>query len=208
MIVVCAALGCAVSACASTETCYEAGTPPNQLRTIYVVQRGWHTGVAVPTAEWSFLSEFPNIEHLELGWGDERFYQAEETTLWMGIRAALWPTPSTIHAIGLAAVTPHDAWADAVVPVRVSVSGLRAMTRGIEQEFSEDEPVASGPEISTAPAPNRFYRAKRSFYFPRMCNWWIARRLEDAGCPIRPWTILTASQVIHAAHRFRGEPHE
>ena len=53
-----------------------------------------------------------------------------------------------------------------------------------------------------APAPNRFYRAHRSFYFPRMCNWWISRRLEAAGCPIRAWTVVTASRVMREARGF------
>jgi surface antigen len=50
-----------------------------------------------------------------------------------------------------------------------------------------------------APSPNRFYKAKRKFYFPRMCNWWVAARLMQAGCSIEPWTVITASRAMSEA---------
>lgn len=212
-IILCAALACTLSACASTQTCYQNGTPTSELRTIYIVHRGWHTGVAIaaadwPNQRWSLLREFPSVEHLEFGWGDERFYQEEETTFWMAIRAAFWPTPSVIHVIGFATPRPSNIQADAVVTVQVSAEGLRRMAAGIERESDGAHPTASGPEVPWAPAPNRFYQATRSFYFPRMCNWWIAHRLQDAGCPILPWTVVTASRVVREARGFRGEEEE
>lgn len=210
----CAALAWTVSACASTQTCYEQGAPSDALHTIFVVQRGWHTGVAIraadwPDKSWGLLREFPGVRYLEFGWGDERFYQAEKNTFWMGARAALWPTPSVIHVIGIGDATTLEIQANAirandVVPVRVSAEGLRELTAGIEREFEGERPVVAGPEVPWAPAPNRFYKSERSFYFPRMCNWWIARHLEAAGCPIRPWTVVTASHVMRAAERFGG----
>jgi uncharacterized protein (TIGR02117 family) len=203
----CAALGCLVTACASNPSCYETGTPAAELRTIFIVQRGWHTGVLIPAADWPnrrwrLLQEFTAVDFLEFGWGDERFYQAEENTVGVAVRAALWPTPSVIHVIGLASNGPTDAQANDIVPVRVSAEGLRALTAGIEREFAGEQPIPNGPEVSWAPAPNRFYDAKRTFYFPRMCNWWVAKRLEDAGCPIRPWTVVAARRVIREARRF------
>jgi uncharacterized protein (TIGR02117 family) len=206
-MLVCAMLACVTSACASNQTCYQPGTPANELHTIYIVQRGWHTGVAIPVADWPnktwpLLREFPGVEFLEFGWGDERFYQAETNTIWMGLRAALWPTSSVIHVIGFDAPAPADIQANAVVPVRVSTEGLRDLTAGLEQEFDGEHPSASGPQVHWAPAPNRFYKAGRSFYFPRMCNWWIAQRLAEAGCPIRPWTVVTASRVLREAQSY------
>lgn len=206
-IFISAALGCFVTACASNPHCYEPGTAATELRTIFVVKRGWHTGVLVPVADWpnarwSVLEDFSTADLLEFGWGDTRFYQSEENTFAMGVRAALWPTPSVIHVIGLDSTEASDARANEIVPVRVSTGGLRALIAGIEREFAADQPKPTGQKVSWAPDPNRFYDAKGAFYFPRMCNGWVAKRLEDAGCPIRPWTILTAGQVIRNARSF------
>jgi hypothetical protein len=207
-ILLCAALTSVISACASSETCYEPGTPPDALRTIHIVQRGWHTGVVIPAAEWpnrnwSVLREFRNVGYLEFGWGEERFYQADDTTLWDGSRAALWPSPSVVHVIGLAEPAPLGARANEVVAVKVPADGLRRLTAAIEDEFEGEEPRPNGREVSWAPSPNRFYPAKQSFYFPHLCNWWIAVRLKDAGCPIQPWTVVTASQVMERVRGFR-----
>lgn len=193
-------------ACSHTRACRHEGASKDELRSIYVVQRGWHTGIAVavadwPNRDWSLLKEFPEAEYLEFGWGDERFYQAERNTPWLGTRAVLWPTSSVIHVIAFDAPL-GDMQANAVEVVQVSRSGLQQLTRSIEGEFAGVRPTEAGPQTRLAPSPNRFYTGKRSFYFPRMCNWWIARHLAAAGCPVEPWTIVTASQVMEKARGF------
>jgi uncharacterized protein (TIGR02117 family) len=198
---------CCLAGCSTTGTCYVEGARPESLQTIYVVRRGWHTGVAIaledwPNLEWQLIEEFPDVEYLEFGWGDERFYQAERNTSWLGIRAALWPTSSVIHVIGLREPIFDDVHADEIVAVRLSRNGLRALTKSIKREFSGERPVQSGSPLGAAPDPNRFYEARRSFYFPRMCNWWIAARLKEAGCPIQPWSVIGALRVMREARGF------
>jgi hypothetical protein len=194
------------------DACYDQGERLESLRTIYVVRRGWHTGVVVakqdwPNREWALLEEFPDSAYLEFGWGDERFYQAEKNTFWLGMRAALWPTSSVVHVIGIREPTADDVRADEIVAVRVPITGLRTLTHAIEREFAGARPVRTGVSASGMPVPNWFYEAKRSFYFPRMCNWWIASRLAEAGCPIRPWSVIAASRVMREAREFAREPH-
>ena len=62
---------------------------------VYVVSHGWHTGIVLPakllTADNPQLkARFGEVEFLEVGWGDEAFYQAEEITFANAARAALW----------------------------------------------------------------------------------------------------------------------
>lgn len=184
---------------------------PDSLRTIYIVRRGWHTGVAVavsdwPNQAWTVLNDFPRVDYLEFGWGDERFYQAEKNTLWLGSRAALWPTSSVIHVIGLQTPIATNVHADEIVAVRIPLEGVRRLTAAIEEEFAGERPTPpSGSALASAPSPNRFYKSERRFFFPRMCNWWIARRLQNAGCPIQPWSVITASRVIREARGFAGD---
>lgn len=201
---------CSITGCSSTGKCFVSGALPDSLRSIYVVRRGWHTGIVVAAADWPnrgwiLLTDFPNVDYLEFGWGDERFYQAERNTLWLGSRAALWPTSSVIHVIGLPAPVTGNAHADEIVEVRIPIDGLRRLTTAIEQEFAGDRPTPSGSALSSAPTPNRFYEAKRSFFFPLMCNWWIATRLQEAGCPIQPWSVVTASRVMREAREFGAQ---
>lgn len=185
----------------------QAGKP---YGTVYVVQRSWHTGIAIaasdwPSRNWSALRDFPDVEYLELGWGDERFYKAEQNTLWLGSRAALWPTPSTIHVIGLQGPLARTAQADDLLALHITQAGMRRLARSLEQEFAQGQPGAEGSQLASAPAPNRFYPGKRPFFFPRMCNWWIAMHLHAAGCAIQPWSIITSGQVMRTARGFDGE---
>jgi uncharacterized protein (TIGR02117 family) len=198
---------CARPGCATDGACLDDSTPPELVRSIYIVERGWHTGIAIaaadwPNRDWSLLAQFSDSDYLEFGWGDERFYQAESETVWLGIRAALWPTSSVIHVIGVRSPIVENIDADEIVEVRVSADGLRRMAEAIEREFTERTPTATPVSLSLAPKPNHFYSAKRKFFFPQMCNWWIASRLEEAGCPIQPRTVVTATRILREARSF------
>jgi uncharacterized protein (TIGR02117 family) len=190
--------------CSSAKTCYETAATGEPLHSIYVVRRAWHTGIIIRAADWptpSFLTkDFPEADYLEFGWGDAAFYQAEEETLWLGLRAALWPTSSVIHVIGLTDPLSKNARADDIVEVRVSRTGLLQLVAALDAEFVAHSPV--GRELDATPKPNRFYSAHRSFFFPRMCNWWTAKRLQDAGCPVTAWSVVTAAQVLRKVRRL------
>lgn len=196
--------------CSSLHPCNVPDTPAASLHSIQVVRRGWHTGIIIavadwPDRKWPLLAAFPQEKYLEFGWGDERFYQAEETTPWLASRAALWPTASVIHVIGLRSLAADEVQADDIVEVRVSAAGIAALAASIQREFAGEIPTVSGQPLNMAPMPNRFYEAKRSFYFPRMCNWWTAKRLQDAGCPSQAWSVITASRVMRDARGFSGK---
>jgi uncharacterized protein (TIGR02117 family) len=196
-----------LAGCASNDACYELGTPGESLRSVYVIKRAWHTGVAVaasdwPDRDWSVLADFPDSRYLEFGWGDARFYQAQEETWWMAVRAAFFSTGSVVHVIGFDHPTPEALIADEVVEVHLSEDGLRKLTASIQAEFQEATPRAFGTPLRGVPEPNRFYHAKRRFFFPRMCNWWTARRLQDGGCPVAAWSVIMANRVIREAEGF------
>ena len=200
-----------LAGCASNDACYEPTTSPESLRSVYVIKRAWHTGIAIaatdwPNQDWSVLRDFPDSRYLEFGWGDARFYQAEEESFWLGIRAAFFSTSSAIHVIGFNRPATDALLADEVIEVRVSAEGLRQLAQSIQQEFAQTEPVANGAALNATPAPNEFYSAKRRFFFPRMCNWWTARRLEEASCPIAAWSVVSANRIIREARGFAGSP--
>lgn len=201
----------ALAGCASSDACYEPTKASESLRSVYVVKRAWHTGIAVaaadwPNRDWSVLGDFPASGYLEFGWGDARYYQAEEETLWLGIRAALFSTASTIHVIGFQHPTPEALRAEEVVEVRLSAEGLKQLAQSIEKEFTQPAPIPTGGPLSVTPEPNKFYSARRRFFFPRMCNWWTARRLNEGGCPIAPWSVISAGRVMREARGFASAP--
>ena len=206
-------LAALLSGCASNDACYAPTTPQESLRSVYVIKRAWHTGVAVaaadwPNRNWSVLADFPDSRYLEFGWGDARFYQApaDEETWWLARRAAFFSTGSAVHVIGFNHTTPEALLADEVVEVRLSADGLRKLTASIEAEFKEKTPRSFGVPLLGPPEPNKFYYARRRFFFPRMCNWWTSKRLHDGGCPIAAWSVVSANRVIGEAKGFASAP--
>lgn len=200
-----------LSGCASNDACYEPPQPEQGLRSVYVVKRAWHTGVAVaasdwPNRDWAVLGDFPDSRYLEFGWGDARFYQADQETWWLTVRAAFFSTASVVHVIGFNHPTPEALRADEVVEVHLTEDGLRKLAASIEAELKDAAPESVGGVLNGTPEPNKFYPAKRRFFFPRMCNWWTARRLQDGGCPVAAWTVILANRVIREAKGFASAP--
>lgn len=82
-------------------------------RTIFVVSHGWHTGLILP---YESLSALPDLEkvmgestYFEFGWGDADFYQAEEVTSGITLKAILWPTESVLHVVSSSFYRSSDA---------------------------------------------------------------------------------------------------
>ncbi|HEV2430467.1 MAG TPA: DUF2459 domain-containing protein, partial [Burkholderiales bacterium] len=88
----------ALAACAQQPTC-------DATRTLYVVSHGWHSGLVVERSD--LVKRLPGLalgegSLVEIGWGEERFYQAREATLGMALRAVLQPNASVLQVVPFA----------------------------------------------------------------------------------------------------------
>ena len=75
---------------------------------VYIVNHGWHTGFIIPAADIQkkrpkLKERFADVPYIEFGWGDKGFYQANEITSGLTLRAIFWPTESVIHAVAVPA---------------------------------------------------------------------------------------------------------
>jgi len=69
---------------------------------IYVVNHGWHTGLIVRRADIPLglvpeTGDFPAADYR----GDWYYYQSGAPGLWLTLKAALWPTASVLHVVGV-----------------------------------------------------------------------------------------------------------
>ncbi len=183
-----------------------AGDPP---KTIHIIRHGWHTGIAVrcadvPPGMLPVVRDFPDADHLEFGWGDDAFYRSPDPTKGIAVRAALWPTPSVLHVVGLQG-TPganFPAPVTEILAVELSTEGWGRLVAFIDQRFARAANGRLQPLETGLYGASRFYRAQGSFYLPRMCNWWTAAALRAAGCPITPGFALNAGNVMWQTRRF------
>jgi uncharacterized protein (TIGR02117 family) len=201
----------ALSACSGASRCYSDADSMAGRHSIFVVRRGFHTGIALRAEDWpdrggKLLQDFPGARYLEFGWGDAAYYQAQEKTIGMTLAAVFWPTDSVMEVIGLNAVSMQRSDDYEAVEVPLSDAGWRALVASIAASFAGNEITPTGTAFTTAAGQSRFYHARGHFYFPRMCNRWTAERLKSASCPIQAWSVVTASRIMREAHRFDAVP--
>ncbi|MBI4526600.1 MAG: DUF2459 domain-containing protein [Deltaproteobacteria bacterium] len=174
---------------------------------IFVVNYGWHTGIALRKADiaQSILPEvrdFPDAEFLEFGWGDWDYYQAADAGVGMALKAAFWSSRSVLHAIGFKGTVQEYFQGGEVVELALSEEGLEQLVLFLADTFERGGPGLPAPASPGLYVNSRFYPAKGKFHIFRNCNTWVAEALQSAGFPVNPSSAITARNVIEQAKRF------
>lgn len=181
-----------------------AGAPTHP---VYVVSHGWHTGLVVPRAGLPAgllpeADELPTAEYLEFGWGEDRFYRAKDPGIVDGAKALFWRNPSVLHVVGFRG-PPARFFPDfTMVRVELSEPGMAQLCAFVRESYARDAAGKAQPLGPGLYGEGRFYRATGSYYFPKMCNFWTARALRRAGCPITPAWTISAGNVMFQARGF------
>ena len=89
-----------------TIKCFATELEKSAKNEVYVVNHGWHTGFVVHASEIQkeipeLKQRFGNAPYIEFGWGDKEFYQANEITPDITLKAIFLPTESVLHAVAV-----------------------------------------------------------------------------------------------------------
>lgn len=192
---------------------------------LYVVSHGWHTGLILPLQ--SVAARLPGLvegfairevsgtetDWVEVGWGDKGFYQAQEITAGLALRAFFASPGAVLHVVRPEAETrmsvvppsPAEYFAGSeVVELRISDQELEAVCRFVVLSFER------GPDGELLPlgtglyGDSRFYEAKGRYNVLHTCNTWTAKGVVSAGIDLEPHGILTARGVMRAARQSTG----
>ncbi|MEX0684848.1 MAG: DUF2459 domain-containing protein [Balneolales bacterium] len=174
---------------------------------IYVVQHGWHAGIVLPTGHiptdlWVEDTTFPTVNFLEIGWGDRGYYQADQVTLGILMRASFWPTPSILHIAGFQTPVADYFAGSQVIEIQITEEGMKELVNFITSYFQTDKngfAIADGGGLYGT--YSSFYKAKTYYYLPKTSNTWTARALRSTGAPITPIYGLTSGNVMYQARR-------
>ncbi len=149
-------------------------------RTLYVVSHGWHSGIVVERAD--LVKQVPALAAaigrdgpVEVGWGEERFYQARDTTVGMALSAVLSPNSSVLQVVPLVE-SPRNYFPNSqIVELRTDEAGYAAALGLIAASFKP------GPERlgRSLYGEGWFYRAEGSFHLFNNCNTWVATVLQE-----------------------------
>lgn len=173
----------------------------NGTNNLYIVSHGWHTGLVVPaqaiTAHLPELrARFQDAPYIEFGWGDKGFYQAEEITTRLTLRAIFWPTPSVIHAVAV----PNDVRAyfnnSDIESLCLTDHELSSLVDFLVGSFDKNECGEIIPLKHGIYGNSQFYKGTGDYYLMNTCNKWTAKGLKSIGMNISPTFKLTSSSVM------------
>jgi len=191
---------------ASVESLYPP-TPGQPHETVYVVNHGGHTGLVFEKDKLSKQAkppceQFKGSRYIEVGWGDEGFYQAQRVTSGVALRAVLWPTTTVLHIVGMDRPAQQYFTRSGIIKVDLSKPGFQRLCSFLASSYFRD---AQGSVIDLGPGTydnSRFYKATGKYFFPKTCNVWTAKALRSAGCPITPFCAIGARNVFRQTEKF------
>jgi uncharacterized protein (TIGR02117 family) len=199
------AVSCSTCAAPVSETLAPSESEPR--KTIYLVNHGWHAGIVlrrtdIPDNIWPKLGNSPDMEYLEVGWGDMDYYQIPDPHLGFILKAALLPTASVLHIVGFNDHVPAYFPYSEIIRIELSSAGFERLSRTIASSFALDK---AGNITSLSPGRygnSRFYLSRETYHLFNTCNVWTARALRTAGLPITPATATSVGNLMSQARKF------
>ena len=176
---------------------------------VHVVRHGWHSGIVVRAADvpehaWPARRELVGADHLEVGWGNRAYYQAPDPSLWLGLRALLWPTSGVLHMVAFSGPVEHYFASTEIVALQVTPQGLARLVAAVSANHEQDaagQPIRLGPGLY---GTSRFYASNEAFHLFATCNVWVAAMLREAGVSVSP-ALSPTSGMLFAQLRRHGQ---
>ncbi len=173
-------------------------------KTIYLVGHDWHAGIVVkrsdiPEDTWPEHKDFTENEYLEIGWGEQNYYQKSDPSLGDAIKAGLWPTSSVLHIAGFNGAITSYFPNSKIIKINLSYQGFKKLCQYIKASYAKDR---YGQSIKLSPGlygNSHFYLAKDSYHAFRTCNVWAAKALQAAEYPISPASSLIVESLMSQA---------
>jgi len=191
-----------------TIKCFATELEKSAKNEVYVVNHGWHTGFVLQTSEIQkeipeLKKRFGNVPYIEFGWGDNEFYQAEEITSGITLKAIFLPTDSVVHAVAVSLKADKYFKHSEVEKFCLEDSELKSLVDFISKSFYRDE---SGNILKLNHGiygDSQFYKAKGDFHIFNTCNKWTAKGLESAGMEISTTFKITAGSIMNYLSKDR-----
>jgi uncharacterized protein (TIGR02117 family) len=177
----------------------------DSLKTIYLIKQKWHTAVVfmVEDIDSSSLPEikyFQKAELIDIGWGDEAFYQYPDFDWDLAYKALFNSTHSTLRIEGIyITLQQYFAISEIVIELKVTNEQLRILLKYVADTAWKDENGTD--KILSTQYLNRvyFFKANGNYHLFNTCNTWLARGLKQSGLDIKDDIILTEQLFNEAA---------
>ncbi|MEX2456036.1 MAG: DUF2459 domain-containing protein, partial [Balneolaceae bacterium] len=154
---------------------------------IYLISHGWHVGIAI---ESTYIKDhlpdhekMPAAKYLKFGWGDGKYYSDSDAGFGLLIRAALWPTRSVLHVVGMDVPPDRYFSRSDIIKVQISRQGADEFAQFISDRFRRHDEGNVLFYDDGLYNNSSFFEATGLYYLPKTSNTWTARALRSTGYP-------------------------
>lgn len=172
-----------------------------QPHEVTVVSHGWHTGLIV--ARDDLPSDMaPLFEHLEeapwieFGWGDRSYYQRGEGRPWLLIPAAMWPTETVMHVVGVPEPPTLYFPESEQETISISADAWPDLMAALIAGFAHESPRQAEYLGTGLYGDSAFFTGQGRFHLRRTCNTWTLEILAAAGLDVQPEGTIRARGVM------------
>jgi uncharacterized protein (TIGR02117 family) len=164
---------------------------------VFFIKQRWHTAIVLSIRElnpqlFREFNTFKNFEMIDIGWGDEEFYQIPGFDSGLAFKALFFPTPSTLRIEGIN--ISREAYFDIseiVIELDLNEIQFQKICDYINGSFNLNNDGFTQILSSKGNGQIIFYKATRTYSIFNTCNTWIARGLKQAGVEIDDNILLT-----------------
>jgi uncharacterized protein (TIGR02117 family) len=173
---------------------------------IYLVKQRWHTGIVLEAAQidtniWKEVNHFRKFRHVDVGWGDEAFYQHPGFDAELAVKALFYPTPSTLRIEGFNMdIEEYAAISDIAVEIKVTPLQLKKLTGYINNTYFRKNNGTVILQKEMYDGSIKFYQAFGNYHLFNTCNTWIAEALTDAGFCLNDNLIFAQELFMEVNH--------
>ena len=177
----------------------------DSLHTIYLIKQRWHTAVVFHTEDLDSII-FPEVNYfkdavlIDIGWGDEAFYQHPGFDWELAYHALFHSTPSTLRVEGIYfSKQKYFDISQIVIELKINDKQLEILLESVSETVWKDE--KGNNKILSTQGLNRviFFKANDDYHLFNTCNTWLAKSLKQAGFEIEDDIILTEQLFNEAA---------
>ncbi len=172
--------------------------PPKSERSFWVISNGFHSSLAFRAGDVPGLPLPGNngrADYLLIGWGAADYYQGRANP-WTFLKAIFWRNRSALHVVPVRGSLRKRFARSDIVRLQLTSGQFAILARELDRSFARDSRgnrILLGPGYFT---DSCFYAGSEQFYFPKMCNTWVAQKLHRSGLPIGVYTSFAASELL------------
>jgi uncharacterized protein (TIGR02117 family) len=176
--------------------------------TVYVSQVYYHTGLIIRldehAASLAVASFFRGYRYVDIGWGEEEFYQNPDSSVSRAAKAVLSRNPSVLRVEGFNQdIRDVIAWSERTKKIALTPPQLARLIAYINGSLKKDK--NGSPVVASVHGLGEvvFFKSTQTYYLFNTCNTWVASTLQYAGLDISPAGVITAQSLFYKLNRLR-----